>query len=144
MLIAVLTLPTLQSITWRLKKFIQRPGVSFLYKCNFDIYFIITAQLHIYIYKSILTALRYSSFQVVSVITTTAFVTVDFDQWPALSKSILIILMFVGGCAGSTAGAIKNIRILVLLKKAGRNFKEFYIRMPLPLSILAIKKYRRR
>ncbi|NLL61522.1 MAG: TrkH family potassium uptake protein [Candidatus Atribacteria bacterium] len=85
--------------------------------------FIITAQLHIYIYKSILTALRYSSFQVVSVITTTAFVTVDFDQWPALSKSILIILMFVGGCAGSTAGAIKNIRILVLLKKAGREFQ---------------------
>ncbi len=85
--------------------------------------FAITTQLHIYVYKSILTALRYSSFQVVSVITTTGFVTADFDQWPVLSKSILIILMFIGGCAGSTAGAIKNIRILVLLKKAGREFQ---------------------
>lgn len=84
---------------------------------------IITTQLHIYVYKSILTALRYASFQVVSNITTTCFVTANFDQWPALSKSILVILMFVGGCAGSTAGAIKSIRIMVLLKKAGREFQ---------------------
>ena len=84
---------------------------------------IISTQLHIYIYKSILTALRYATFQVVSIITTTGFITADFDQWPVLSKSILIILMFIGGCAGSTAGAIKNIRILVLLKKAYREFQ---------------------
>lgn len=85
--------------------------------------FIITTQLHLYIYKSILTALRYASFQVVSIVTTTGFATTDFDQWPTLSKSILIILMFIGGCAGSTGGAIKNIRILILLKKVGREFQ---------------------
>lgn len=85
---------------------------------------IVTTQLHIYIYESVLTALRYASFQVVSIITTTGFATTDFDQWPTLSKSILIILMFIGGCAGSTGGAIKNIRILILLKKAGREFQK--------------------
>ncbi len=84
---------------------------------------IITTQLHIYIYQSILTAIRYASFQVVSVITTTGFITSDFDKWPVLSKSVLIILMFIGGCAGSTGGAIKNIRVLILLKKIGREFQ---------------------
>lgn len=85
---------------------------------------VVTTQLHIYIYQSILTSLRYASFQVVSIVTTTGFATTDFDQWPALSKSILIILMFIGGCAGSTGGAIKNIRILILLKKAVREFQK--------------------
>ena len=85
---------------------------------------IITTQLRVYIYNSILEALRYASFQVVSITTTTGFVTADYDQWPALSKNILLILMFIGGCAGSTGGAIKNIRILILIKKAGREFQK--------------------
>ena len=80
----------------------------------------ITTQLRLYIYNSIFTALRYASFQVVSIATTTGFVTADYDVWPAFSKSILLILMFVGGCAGSTGGAIKNIRVLLLLKQAYR------------------------
>lgn len=85
---------------------------------------IITTQLHIYIYQSLLTALRFASFQVVSIITTTGFITADFDQWPVLSKSILILLMFIGGCAGSTTGGIKNIRIIVLVKKVIREFQK--------------------
>ncbi len=80
----------------------------------------ITTQLRLYIYNSIFTALRYASFQVVSIATTTGFVTTDYDTWPAFSKSVLLILMFVGGCAGSTGGAIKNIRVLLLLKQAYR------------------------
>jgi len=82
----------------------------------------ITTELRVYIYNSIFTALRYASFQVVSIATTTGFVTTDYDTWPAFSKCILLILMFVGGCAGSTGGAIKNIRILLLFKKANREF----------------------
>jgi len=82
----------------------------------------VTTELRVYIYKSIFTALRYASFQVVSIISTTGFVTTDYDTWPALSKSILLTLMFVGGCGGSTGGAIKNIRILLLLKQAYREF----------------------
>lgn len=84
---------------------------------------IITTQLHVYIYKSILTALRYASFQVIAITTTTGFITADFNQWPALSKSILIVLVFMGGCSGSTSGGIKAIRILVLFKKASREFQ---------------------
>jgi len=80
----------------------------------------ITTQLRLYIYNSIFTALRYASFQVVSIATTTGFVTADYNTWPAFSKSVLLILMFVGGCAGSTGGAIKNIRVLLLLKQAYR------------------------
>jgi trk system potassium uptake protein TrkH len=82
----------------------------------------ITTDLRVYIYNSIFTALRYASFQVVSILTTTGFVTTDYDTWPAFSKCILLILMFIGGCAGSTGGAIKNIRILLLFKKANRDF----------------------
>lgn len=85
---------------------------------------IIATQLRFYIYDSIINAFRYASFQVVSITTTTGFVTADYDQWPALSKNILLILMFIGGCAGSTGGAIKNIRILILLKKASREFQK--------------------
>jgi len=84
----------------------------------------ITTELRVYIYKSIFTALRYATFQVISIATTTGFVTTNYDTWPAFSKSILLILMFIGGCAGSTGGAIKNIRIMLLLKQANREFKK--------------------
>jgi len=85
---------------------------------------IIATQLRIYVYNTIFAAIRYASFQVVSITTTTGFVTADYDQWPNLSKNILLVLMFIGGCAGSTGGAIKNIRILILLKKASREFQK--------------------
>lgn len=84
----------------------------------------VTTDLRVTIYNSIFTALRYASFQVVSIVTTTGFATADYDIWPAFSKSILLILMFIGGCAGSTGGAIKNIRILLLIKQAQREFRK--------------------
>src|SRR5918994_2028500 len=59
-------------------------------------------------------ALRDSAFSVSSIITTTGFVTADFDRWDTSAKFILVLLMFVGGCAGSTAGGIKVIRILIV------------------------------
>jgi len=61
-------------------------------------------------------ALRLSVFQVSSIITTTGYATTDFNLWPALSKTILLILMFIGGCAGSTAGGIKVSRIVMMVK----------------------------
>lgn len=61
-------------------------------------------------------SLRDSLFQVASIITTTGFVSADFDQWPPLSKMVILLLMFVGGCAGSTAGAIKVARVVILCK----------------------------
>ncbi len=61
-------------------------------------------------------ALRYSYFQVSSIITTTGFSTADFTQWPAYAQSMLVLLMFIGGCAGSTAGGLKVSRVMLLCK----------------------------
>ena len=61
-------------------------------------------------------ALRHASFQVVSIMTTTGFATVDFNQWPQTARSVLVLLMFVGACAGSTGGGIKVSRIVVMIK----------------------------
>ena len=66
--------------------------------------------------QSIEYAFRYALFQVASVATTTGYATADFDVWPALAKTILLVLMFIGGCAGSTAGGMKVSRIILLVK----------------------------
>ena len=60
--------------------------------------------------------MRDSAFSVVSVATTTGFVTADFDRWDTAAKVTLVLLMFVGGCAGSTAGGIKVIRVIVVFR----------------------------
>ena len=60
--------------------------------------------------------LRYAYFQVTTIISTTGFATADFDKWPELSRWILVLLMFVGGCAGSTAGGLKVSRVIILFK----------------------------
>ncbi|HZJ58500.1 MAG TPA: TrkH family potassium uptake protein, partial [Clostridia bacterium] len=87
-------------------------------------------------YKSIGLAFRDSFFQVGSIITTTGYATVDFDLWPAFSKMILLFLMFVGGCAGSTSGAIKNIRVLVLFKLIKRQVvKTFHPNAYTPIKV---------
>lgn len=67
-------------------------------------------------YPTILQAIRHSAFQVASIITTTGYSTADFDLWPSFSKTILVILMFVGACAGSTGGGIKVSRIAIAFK----------------------------
>ncbi len=60
--------------------------------------------------------LRYAYFQVTTIISTTGFSTADFDQWPELSRWILVLLMFMGACAGSTAGGLKVSRVIILFK----------------------------
>lgn len=70
------------------------------------------------LYNGIWEALRHSSFQVSSIISTTGFATTDFNLWPTLSKSILVFLMFTGCCAGSTGGGMKLIRFIILFKAA--------------------------
>jgi trk system potassium uptake protein TrkH len=64
------------------------------------------------------TKLRDAAFQSVSLLTTTGFATADFERWPAMAQYILIALMFMGGCAGSTAGGIKVARLLLVFKHA--------------------------
>lgn len=68
------------------------------------------------IYPSVEEAVRYSAFQVVSIITSTGFCTADYELWPAFTHFLFIFLMFAGGSAGSTAGGLKSIRVLVLAR----------------------------
>lgn len=76
-----------------------------------------------HLFRNILTAFQQAAFQVGSIITTTGFSSTDFNQWPALSKTVLVLLMFVGACAGSTGGGIKVSRILILCKAAKKEFQ---------------------
>lgn len=86
-------------------------------KCYLGIFlaaFIIIA-VNIYpLYGSVADAIRLSAFQVSSLVTTTGYATADFNLWPQLSKAVLFLLMFAGGCMGSTAGGLKMSRIVVL------------------------------
>ena len=77
---------------------------------------LITLDLTGKVFGSFWESLRHSSFQVSSIITTTGYSITDFDLWPSFSKAILVLLMFIGASAGSTAGGIKCIRIVLLMK----------------------------
>jgi len=74
-------------------------------------------------YDSLFTSIRYALFQVTSIATTTGFSSADFGAWPPFSQILILILMFIGGTAGSTTGSIKSIRVLLLLKVG---YKEIY------------------
>ena len=87
-------------------------------------------------YESAGRALRDSAFTVPSIITTTGFVTADFDRWNPSAEIILVLLMFVGGCAGSTAGGIKVIRVLIVFWTVVQDvFRMVHPRAVTPLSI---------
>lgn len=76
-------------------------------------------------FGSIWVAFQQAFFQVASIITTTGFSTTDFNQWPTLSKSILVIIMFIGACAGSTGGGIKVYRIVIAFKNVKNEISSF-------------------
>ena len=86
-------------------------------------------------YTGFAEVIRHSAFQVASIITTAGFATTDFDLWPGLSKAILLILMFIGACAGSTGGGIKVSRI-VLMGKMVFNELRFMVR---PRSVNTVR-----
>lgn len=87
------------------------------------------------IYGSAFQALTHASFQVASIITTTGFSTSNFDLWSQASKTVLVLLMFIGACAGSTGGGIKVSRFVILVKTLGKELHS-YIH---PKSIKKIK-----
>ncbi len=86
-------------------------------------------------YDSMWPSLRHTTFQVLSIITTTGYGTADFEKWPALSQFLLVTLMFYGGCAGSTSGGMKQIRFLLLIKQSGAEIK----RLIFPHAVLPIR-----
>ena len=123
-----------------------------LYGINFNVYFLILARkfknifkmeevrtyllvivvsvliitLNIFkMYDSFGGALTDAAFQVASIITTTGFATCDFNLWPSLAKTILVILMITGACAGSTGGGLKFSRVLILIKAVRQEINSF-------------------
>ncbi len=76
------------------------------------------------IYRSVGESFRYAVFQVASIMTTTGFATADYNLWPAFSQMILVMLMLVGACAGSTGGGFKVQRLIIIFKNVGKYFKK--------------------
>ncbi len=87
------------------------------------------------LYGNMWDTLRHSAFQVSSIITTTGFATTDFNLWPSLSKTVILVLMLLGACAGSTGGGFKCVRLLLLLKSIRRSVQ----RVTNPRRVIAIR-----
>lgn len=87
------------------------------------------------IYDRVADAIRYGAFQSVSIITTTGYVTTDFERWPTILQLMLLVFMFFGGCAGSTGGSIKIARLVILVKYA---YRELF-RLVHPRAFAAVK-----
>ena len=88
---------------------------------------------------SAMETLRHAFFQVASITTTTGYVTADYETWPAFSQAVLFFLMFVGGCAGSTGGSMKVIRLLVLIKLIRREI----MRILHPRAVVPVRIHQR-
>ncbi|MHB1152768.1 MAG: TrkH family potassium uptake protein [Eubacteriales bacterium] len=89
----------------------------------------------LHMYENIGQAIRYSLFQVASIISTTGFATANFELWPNFSRTVLVMLMFIGACAGSTGGGIKVVRIIVIIKTALRQIKKLIY----PRSVVTVR-----
>jgi len=86
-------------------------------------------------YADFLHSLRAAFFQSTSILSTTGFITEDFDLWPQPSRMLLVLMMFVGGCAGSTAGGMKMVRLMIMGKKMQKEIKQFMR----PQAIIQVK-----
>ncbi|MCR3922909.1 MAG: TrkH family potassium uptake protein, partial [Firmicutes bacterium] len=96
---------------------------------------VITFNINGSVFNSLAQSLRYATFQVASIITTTGYGTANFDLWPDLSRVLLLTLMFIGACAGSTGGAMKVIRIHLIFKYVQREISSLIH----PRAVRAIK-----
>jgi len=96
---------------------------------------LITVNTYDYAAGNFLTTLRQSAFQVVSITSTTGYATANYDAWPSFSRLLLLLLMFFGACGGSTGGAMKQVRWMMMIKYS---FRELY-RLIHPSAISSIK-----
>lgn len=92
------------------------------------------------LYPTVESAFRHAAFQVLSIISTSGFATANYDLWPELSKSLLMILIIVGACGGSTGGGIKVSRLIILLKMAGREIR--HIVHPRSINIIKLDDHK--
>jgi trk system potassium uptake protein TrkH len=96
---------------------------------------LVTLVLRLETYDTLKMAFRYATFQVTSIMTTTGYTTADFERWPSFVQYLLVLLMFIGGSAGSTGGGMKCMRILLLLKQGYREL----IRLVHPHGIIPVR-----
>ena len=87
-------------------------------------------------YVGLLDSLRYGAFQVVSLMTTTGFTTADYEQWPELAQMLLVVICFIGGCAGSTSSGIKVMHYVLIWKFMVAAIKQLFFQ---PLSVVAVR-----
>jgi trk system potassium uptake protein TrkH len=109
-----------QALTGDFRAFYRNSEVRFYWATLAGAMFLVTLILRVQIYDTLATAFRYASFQVTSIMTTTGYTTADFERWPSFVQYTLVVLMFIGGSAGSTGGGMKCVRILLLLKQGRR------------------------
>jgi len=144
--IVVIIFMTIAGVNFSLFYFLvwKRQVTQLLRNAEFRLYIILILISTVLVVVNLITsmdisfgeALRHGSFQVISIMTTTGFNTVDFNIWPAFAKAILLTLMIIGACAGSTGGALKVVRLLVLVKYAYRRIiLAFNPRAVVPLKI---------
>ncbi len=136
-----------QFVTGRFKKVLGNPELRFFIGLLLGAICIVTLALFFFEpsfynggikehkYEDIGGSLRYAAFQAVSVTTSTGYSTADFDSWPNLCRFLLFFLMFIGGCAGSTAGGMKVARVLLLLKSSAREL----VHLLRPRAIMHVK-----
>lgn len=115
--------------------FLKNSELHFLLSVFLAAALIITINLRLTVFPDLFLALRHASFQAASILTTTGYSSHDFAVWPALSQLLLFVLMFVGGCTGSTGGGIKCFRIMLLFKQG---YRELY-RMIHPHAVIPVK-----
>ena len=123
---------------WRNEEFLVYLGILFV--CSFLVSLDLWAELGIRPSE----AMRLGSFQVVSITTTTGYSSADFSAWPSLSKLILLLLMFVGGSGGSTAGGIKVARVIVAAKYIYRELLRLVHPRPSGMSLLTVRPLMRK
>jgi len=121
--------------TGDLTAFVKDPECRVFLSMVFILILVVTLNIYGSVYDSILKAFRYASFQVSSIITTTGFVTADYEKWPVLSRNILLCCMFLGGMAGSTGGGIKTMRVILLVK---HGYQEIF-RIIHPHAVTSVK-----
>ncbi len=103
-------------VTGNVRPFMRDPELRGYFGITATLIVLLTLDVFGTIYPNIVDAFRYASFQVVSLITTTGFFTADYEKWPVFSQQILFLCLFLGTMAGSTGGAIKIVRIILLVK----------------------------
>jgi len=110
-------------LTGRIKELFSDTELKFYLSIFFIASAVITYSIYTQSIYSFKESVNHATFQAASILTTTGYATADFEQWPVLAKTILFVLMFIGGCSGSTGGGIKVIRIATLLKQAINEMK---------------------